>query len=236
MCDFNYIGSELDLFSEARNWKAYYGGIIRRYLGSEVLEVGAGIGTTTLSLCQGNQKRWICLEPDPNLSKRLKSSLLNNSLLNCCEIKVGTLVDLSPAEMFDSIIYIDVLEHIEDHINETRLAVNHLRKGGVLIVLAPAYQWLFTPFDESIGHYRRYNRKSLSKTVPSTLELVDLKYVDCVGLLASISNRLILKSKMPSRQQILFWDKYMIPISRKIDPLIRHSFGKSILGIWRKYQ
>ena len=51
MADYTYIGSELELFSEASNWKAYYARLIRPYLGEEVLEVGAGIGATTASLC-----------------------------------------------------------------------------------------------------------------------------------------------------------------------------------------
>ncbi|MEQ9000839.1 MAG: class I SAM-dependent methyltransferase [Coleofasciculus sp. B1-GNL1-01] len=234
MNNFHYVGSELRLFSEAQNWKAYYASIIRQYLGSEVLEVGAGIGTTTERLCQRNEKRWICLEPDPVLVKILESSLQKNSLLSCCEIRNGIISDLSADERFDSILYIDVLEHIKDDINETRLAVNHLNKGGLLIILVPAYQWLYTPFDSSIGHYRRYNKNTLSKTIPSSLKVVYLNYLDCAGLLASISNRLILKSKMPNRRQILVWDRYMIPISRTLDSLILHSFGKSILGIWRK--
>lgn len=234
MTNYSYIGSELELFREARNWKAYYSHLLRSYLGNEVLEVGAGIGTTTETLCKGSQRRWVCLEPDPVLVKTLKSSIINGCLPKCCEARSGTLSDLNYEETFETIIYIDVLEHIKNDRAETRLAASHLKNGGFLVVLAPAHQWLFTPFDEAIGHYRRYNKSMLSAIVPNNLECITLMYLDCIGLIASLGNRFILKSKMPNRKQILLWDKVMIPLSKKIDPLIQYSVGKSILGIWQK--
>ena len=234
MTNLSYIGSELELFRKAHNWKAYWSLLVRKYLGAEVLEVGAGIGGTTEALCKGNQKRWVCLEPDPVLVNTLKSSIIEGCLSSCCEVMTGTLLDLNHEEMFDTIIYIDVLEHIKDDRNEMTLAASYLKEGGFLVVLAPAHQWLFTPFDKSIGHYRRYNRRMLSTIAPETLECVSLMYLDCIGLLASLSNRLILKSKMPSRKQILLWDTMMVPLSRGLDPLLQYSIGKSILCVWQK--
>lgn len=235
MTNYSYIGSELELFSEARNWKAYYRQSIKKYLGAEVLEVGAGIGSTTEFLCRGNHQRWLCLEPDPQLAKTLNSYIASGSLPQCCELKVGTLLDLNPKEKFDNIIYIDVLEHIKDDKSEIKNVYSHLKEGGFLVVLAPAHQWLFTPFDEAIGHYRRYNKRMLKAIITSEeFKCISLRYLDCVGLIASLGNRLLLKSKMPNKQQILLWDKVMVPISKIVDPLIQYSMGKSILGIWQK--
>ena len=235
MTNYSYIGSELELFSEARNWKAYYRQSIKKYLGAEVLEVGAGIGSTTEFLCRGNHQRWLCLEPDPQLAKTLNSYIASGSLPKCCELKVGTLLDLNPKEKFDNIIYIDVLEHIKDDIFEIENVYFYLKQGGFLVVLAPAHQWLFTPFDEAIGHYRRYNKRMLKAIITSEkFKCISLRYLDCVGLIASLGNRLLLKSKMPNKQQILLWDKVMVPISKIVDPFIQYSVGKSILGIWQK--
>jgi hypothetical protein len=74
----------------------------------------------------------------------------------------------------------------------------------------------------------------LSTLAPETLVSVSLMYLDCIGLLASLSNRLILKSKMPSMKQILLWDTMMVPLSRGLDPLLQYSVGKSILCVWQK--
>ncbi len=152
----------------------------------------------------------------------------------CCEVRVGTIADLSAEEIFDTVLYIDVLEHLKDDRADLELATTHLKTRGFLIILAPAHQELFTSFDRAIGHYRRYNRRSLSSIVPSVLRRHELHYADSIGAIASVANRFILKSAMPTANQIALWDKALIPISRIIDPLILYSLGKSIIGVWQK--
>ena len=230
MTSYRYVGSELELFREAKNWKDYYARMIRGYLGAEVLEVGAGIGGTTKMLCRAQHDRWVCLEPDVLLVDTLKA---DPTLPAICEVRQGSLADLPTEECFDAILYIDVLEHIEDDQAELERVTAHLKPGGFLIVLAPAHQWLFSPFDRSIGHYRRYNRPMLRRLTPSGLTLVSLKYLDSVGLLASLSNRW-LKQRMPTLGQIKLWDTWMVPISRRVDVILNYAIGKSILGVWRR--
>jgi SAM-dependent methyltransferase len=234
MSDLSYKGSELELFEKAENWKAYYQNLIRDYLGHEVLEVGGGIGATTRALCGDKQRRWLCLEPDPAMGDRIEALITNHELPSACEIRVGRVSDLQPEETFDTIIYIDVLEHIENDREELNSSVAHLKPGGFLVVLSPAHQWLYTPFDEAIGHHRRYNKNTLLAVIPEGLERVELKYLDSVGALASAGNRLILKSHMPSAQQLAVWDRMLIPLSKLVDPLLGYRAGKSVLGVWRK--
>jgi SAM-dependent methyltransferase len=234
MNDLSYKGSELELFEKAENWKAYYQNLIRNYLGQEVLEVGAGIGATTRALCGEKQSRWLCLEPDPVMGKRIGSLITNHELPSTCEVRVGLVSDLQPQESFDTIIYVDVLEHIENDRDELKLSLSHLKPGGFLVVLSPAHQWLYTPFDEAIGHHRRYNKNTLSALIPEGLDQVELKYLDCVGALASLGNRLVLKSSIPSVKQLAVWDKLMVPLSKLLDPMLGYRAGKSVLGVWRK--
>jgi len=143
-------------------------------------------------------------------------------------------MDLQPEEMFDTIIYIDVLEHIANDREELKASCFHLKPGGFLVVLSPAHQSLYTPFDEAIGHHRRYNKHTLSAAVPEDLERIELKYLDSVGAIASLGNRFVLKSNLPSARQLSVWDKLMIPLSRVVDPLLGYRAGKSVLGVWRK--
>jgi SAM-dependent methyltransferase len=155
-------------------------------------------------------------------------------LPECCEVAAGTLTDMPAAELFDTVLYVDVLEHIEEDRAEIALATTHLRPGGWLLVLAPAHKWLYTPFDVAIGHYRRYTKTDLKRLGAEPLDCIGLRYLDSAGLLASLANRFMLKSSMPSGRQIAFWDRVMVPFSRLIDPIIGYSVGKSVLGIWRK--
>ena len=61
-----------------------------------------------------------------------------------------------------------------------------------------------------------------------------MAYMDCVGLLASLGNSLLLKASMPTQRQIRIWDDWMVPLSRCLDPILGHRLGKSILTVWRK--
>jgi SAM-dependent methyltransferase len=150
-----------------------------------------------------------------------------------CEARAISSTELPAEEKFDSIIYIDVLEHIEEDKKELLTISRHLKKNGFLIILCPAHQKLFTPFDAAIGHFRRYNKRLLTDAAPPNLKCIKLIYLDSVGLLASLGNKLILNSSSPSYKQIQFWDKMLVPISRLTDPISRFRIGKSILGVWQ---
>lgn len=194
-----------------------------------MLEVGAGIGANTETLSSLGFRSWVCLEPDPSLAAQIP---LGGAAPP--EVIVGATGDLPPGRTFDTILYLDVLEHIEDDRNELARAERLLRPGGALIVLAPAHPFLYTPFDAAIGHYRRYTAPSLRAAAPSSLRLRRLEYLDSAGLLASLANRLWLRSATPTEAQIRLWDTLLVPCSMLIDRLTWGRLGKSVLGIWTK--
>jgi SAM-dependent methyltransferase len=229
-----YIGQELAIFAHALNWKEYYTSIIRPYFGRRVVEVGAGLGITTKVMCDGNHLEWICLEPDPDLRSRIDRLILDGELPACCETRAGFVSSLPPEDKFDTFIYIDVLEHIEDDRSELEEAAARLSAGGHLIVLSPAFNFLFSPFDRSIGHYRRYNKRIYRALTPQGCTPEKMVYLDSAGALTSLMNRLVLSQSMPTVRQIVFWDRWIIPVTRWIDPLLLHGFGRSLLGIWKK--
>ena len=232
MSAYEYVGTELEMFAQASNWKRYLWLRMRRFLGPDVLEIGAGLGGTTQALLRQEHRRWVCAEPDPKLAAQLQEKIDKGQLPACCELHIGTLADIPAHDAFDAILYVDVLEHIEDDLGEVKRAAERLKTDGRLIVLAPAHQWLFTPFDEEVGHFRRYNRHMLRSLTPEPLQLERCEYLDSCGLLASLGNRLILNSKMPSLQQILFWDRTLVRMSRCVDPVIFRLAGKSILAVF----
>lgn len=224
-----YVGSELELFARARHWKSYFCDQIKPFLGSEVAEVGAGLGgTTRILLADGARHlRWVCLEPDVELAEQI------DQLPNFCEVHCSTLEPL-PDSSFDSILYIDVLEHIEHDRAELESALRRLRPGGHLVVLSPAHQFLFSPFDQAIGHFRRYSRAGLTACGPAGSRLVRARYLDSLGFFLSLANSRLLRQSMPTPRQIAFWDSVVVPISRWLDPLLGYHFGKTVLCVWRK--
>jgi len=231
---FQYIGTELSLFSKAINWKTYFSGFLRPLLVGRVLEVGAGIGSTTKALCDGTQQDWTCLEPDAELALTLHCKILSGELPKCCRVQNSQAKDLSTDAQYDTILYIDVLEHVQDDSEELSIIANHLAPGGFLAILAPAHQFLFSEFDQAIGHCRRYNLKSMERAVPCSLTGIRLCYLDSFGLIASIANKTLSRQSMPTVRQIEFWDRHLIPLSRIFDWFIHYRIGKSVIGIWKK--
>lgn len=234
MADYQYIGSELELFSAAMNWKEYWSSKIKPYLKGSIVEVGAGIGANTLLLSSGAEGKWICLEPDLELLNELKQRTNALSHRSNLELFCGTLDALPAGQRYDSILYIDVMEHIEDDSGEANRAASRLSPGGHLIVLSPAHQYLFSPFDAAIGHCRRYNKSTLRRIQPKGLQEVAMFYLDSAGMLLSAANRILLQQSMPTRQQLSVWDRYIVPLSRRLDPLFGNRIGKTIVGVWRK--
>ncbi|MBR0674290.1 class I SAM-dependent methyltransferase [Neoroseomonas soli] len=232
---FHYVGTELDVFSEAHNWRAYWTGMVRPLLGRTVLEVGAGIGSATRSLWTPAVAHWLALEPDDALSDRLRRTVAEMNAPTI-EVRSATVAELPAEETFDTALYIDVLEHIDGDLEEVARVAQHIRPGGHIVVLAPAHQWLFTPFDKALGHFRRYDRRSLGRLTPDGFSMLALRYLDSVGMLASLGNRLVLRSAAPTPAQIALWDGRMVPLSRRLDGLLRFRCGKSILGVWQKLE
>jgi 2-polyprenyl-3-methyl-5-hydroxy-6-metoxy-1,4-benzoquinol methylase len=234
MSELKYVGSELHLFAAAKNWKTYWSRQIRPFLSGDILEVGAGIGSNTRFLNPGGVGRWVCLEPDPELAAQLVRNSEETKSPPGYETVCGTLESLSGEQEFDTIIYIDVLEHIDKDREELHQAASRLRAGGRVIVLSPAHQRLFSPFDAAIGHFRRYNRPMLQRISPASLQLERMRYLDSAGLMLSAANMILLRQSMPTEAQLRFWDNWIVPVSRVLDRLFLYSVGKTIIAVWRK--
>jgi SAM-dependent methyltransferase len=229
---FTYPGTELELFRHARNWKAYFSRTLKPFITGNVLEAGAGIGATTRLLNDGSARSWLLLEPDEAMNAGLEMQLKEGKLPANCSVKKGT-IDLL-TEKFDTIIYIDVLEHIENDARELIHASSLLNPGGHLLVLSPAFPFLYNPFDKAIGHFRRYTKNQLRRITPTGLSLDSCRYYDSAGFFAAAANKLFLRKKTPSQKQVLFWDRWLVPVSRVTDKLFFHSFGKSVIAIWHR--
>ncbi|HVC59474.1 MAG TPA: methyltransferase domain-containing protein [Acetobacteraceae bacterium] len=228
----HYIGSELELFSIATNWKGYVARQFSRFVGGRVLDVGAGIGSNIPYLHTPSVTEWTALEPDPVLAAVIAGRIDNGELPASCRVLNGTVDTLAAAECFDTILYLDVIEHIEDDAAELRRAASHLAPHGRLVVLAPAHQFLFSPFDAVIGHHRRYTAQSLRGAGPPGCRVELCRMLDSVGFFASLANRIMLRSEQPSPAQIRFWDRILVPLSRLTDRTSGFTFGKSVAIVW----
>jgi SAM-dependent methyltransferase len=237
LAELAYVGGELELFAQAKNWKRRLARELALHLGGKVLEVGAGLGGTTASLLsEARPSAWTALEPDAQLFAKLErvAGELTQAHGVPVHARLGTMDELALEERFDAVLYVDVLEHIEDDRGELARAAARLDPGGRLVVLAPAHQSLYSEFDRAIGHFRRYDRRSLAAVAPSGVALERITYLDSVGWLASLGNRLLLRRELPTPAQVRLWDGVLVPLSGVLDRVLCGRFGKSVLAVWRQ--
>lgn len=227
MTGADYIGKELELFSHATRWKRYWQSKLAPYVRGAVAEIGAGIGANT-PFFMAHAKAMTVTELDSAQCDIIRERFSNQA------VTIHNAPLSSVTGLYYTICYIDVLEHIEDDRGELALAYEKLSPGGNLVILAPAHQWLFSPFDNAVGHYRRYNKTTLLALKPAGAQCKKAFYLDSVGCAASFANRILLGQSMPTVKQILLWDRMMVPLSRLIDPLLGFMFGKTVIVIFSK--
>tara|TARA_B110000259_G_scaffold95514_1_gene110517 strand:+ start:221 stop:670 length:450 start_codon:yes stop_codon:yes gene_type:complete len=137
-------------------------------------------------------------------------------------------------EQFDVIIYLHVLEHIKDDVNEIKEATKRLNKNGFLIFMVPAHQKIYSNLDKAVGHFRRYEIDFFKKNFES-LEQIEIKFLDTLGFFLYYLNKFTFKNEVfPSKFKIFIWDKIFTPITILVDFLFRYKFGKCILAIYKK--
>lgn len=231
---FAYQGAELEAFAEAINWKRYWSSKLKPLTGESVIEVGAGLGSSTRYLCGNDHSAWLCLDPDPAHAAHLEALASAGELPAACKVICGVLGDLAVDLQVDTILYIDVLEHIEKDEDEMRCAAAHLKLGGRVIVLAPAFNSTYSEFDRTVGHFRRYTKSDASRLTVDGLVIERIFYIDCVGFAAALANRIFLKTSTPSKGQVLLWDRALVPMSTYADRVFGSLFGKTIIMMWKK--
>ncbi len=229
---FEYTGNELELFAGAKNWKQYVAGLVKPFIKGDVLEAGAGIGSNTALFFTDAVNSWVLLEPDKKFCGTLETMLSENKLPNNCSIFNGRTNQLK--KKFDCIIYIDVIEHIDNDKAEIATAIELLHPGGHLVVLSPAHNFLMSRFDKAIGHYRRYSKKTLLQVANEKMRIEKILYTDSMGLLASLANKFFLKQQYPTKKQLHFWDSYIIPVSKIADRILLYKTGKTVIAVWEK--
>ena len=227
MKTIQYDGFELEHFDSAYNFRKYQLFLIKDYISDKFLEVGPGKGGFTFFY--GNLvNKPMLIEPEKKLYKILKKNLKKKKFIirNCTIDKINN--------KFDTIIYFDVLEHIKNDIKEVSIASKKVKKNKYLIFNVPAYQSLYSNFDKSVGHHKRYNKKDFLKISKKTgLKIEKLIYYDSIGFLFLILNRVFSLKQSNLKNKLYLWN-LLIPLSRLIDFLTFNKFGKSLLCIFKK--
>jgi SAM-dependent methyltransferase len=229
-----YHGRDLEAMDFAENYHRWILADFRSYLGAQVVEVGAGTGAfSELLLAESGLRRLVAIEPDRGMHERLAERLHADPRVVHHRAFLSEVAG-EYTSAADAVCYVNVLEHIADDAGELAVARETLRPGGHLCVFVPALPWLYSEFDASIGHCRRYTRRELvGKVRDAGFEIVRARYFDVAGILPwLIVFRLMRRTLVAG--QVSAYDRFVVPVMRRLEGVLAPPVGKNLLLVGRK--
>ena len=223
----------LHALSAAPRFNRWMADTIRPHVRERVLEIGAGIGNLTRALVRG-RKRYAATDINPEHLARLKSRFVHRMNLEAHFCDLTRAEDFRPfLDDMDTVICLNVLEHVEDDHAGLANIFSALSPGGRAIVLVPEGQSVFGTIDEALGHFRRYSEAELkSKMEQAGFQVEQIIRFNRVSRPAWFVSGRILKRRSLEWNQMRLYDRF-VWLWRRIDKLLPWR-PTSIIGIARK--
>ena len=235
----DYAGRDLEAMSWAVNYHRWILQVFTPYLGSRLVEVGAGKGSFSELLLERRPHSLSLVEPSAamyaELVERLKPLSTSTEVVTYQTTFEHIADRIRVTQHPDSIIYVNVLEHIADDQMELTSISRALEKGGRVFIFVPALSWLFGSFDKRIGHYRRYTKSELAaKCASAGLKVILVNYFDFIGVAPWWIKYRLLKSEQLETPAVKFYDAYVVPLAKAIESLVSPPIGKNVILIAEK--
>jgi 2-polyprenyl-3-methyl-5-hydroxy-6-metoxy-1,4-benzoquinol methylase len=210
---------------------------LQPYLGDQVLE--AGCGTGTLSHYLRHKDHVCCVDFEESYINKLKADYCHYSNMDFRVVDLGLIEEENFTDRsFDSIICINVLEHVEHDKSTTRGFSKLLCPGGRLLLYVPAFPSLYCGMDKNLNHFRRYTKRSLQKLLKEGgFEIERLEYANLFGYFGWLINGKVLKKEILGSSQLAFYES-LTPIFKVIENVLEKitglPFGLSLYVVARK--
>jgi len=225
----------LDHFNDAPAFNSWLFEQIFPYCKGCVLEAGSGIGNIS-GLMLDKHLKVVLSDLRSEYCELLERKYAGNP-----DLQGVYLLDLSVADFenrypdllhrFDSVVALNVIEHIREDALAVRNAMKLLRNGGNLIVLVPAGQYLYNRFDRELGHFRRYAKGDLIKLLTGTgLKVLHTDYFNFGGIFGWWFSGSVMKNRIIPRSQLKIFNR-LVPVFRIVDRLVAHAAGVSVIAV-----
>ncbi|GEJ55645.1 glycosyltransferase [Anaeromyxobacter diazotrophicus] len=205
----------LGRLARAPRFNAWMADTIRPFLGSRVLEIGSGTGNLTRQLIP--RRRYVASDINPLYLQTLRGLTPDRPYLDAQLTDVTALESFPRVRDFDTVICLNVIEHVDDDRGALANIRSALAQGGHAIVLVPQGEGLFGTLDEVLGHKRRYSEASLRKLAADAgFEVKQVLRFNRVGSFAWWLNGRVLRRRTFGLMQIKLLN-LLTPLFRKID-------------------
>ncbi len=229
-----YIVQDQERMHVARRYFRWQHQLAQQAIGSRILEVGCGVGNFTELLA--HRELVVAVDSEPACIQSLVENLgaRRNVMTAVMDITDPSFPELAK-HRFDSVVCLNVLEHVQDD----RLALANLAavlpEGGKLVLIVPAFQGLYGPIDVRLAHCRRYSKRGLADLASSVgFETSVSRYMNFIGFFAWWFNARVTKRTKQSSFQIALFDVLIVPWMSQIERFVEPPVGQSIFAILTK--
>lgn len=228
----------LEVIAQAKRFNRWMYETIEPFCSGKILEIGSGIGNISefflhdgksivLSDLRKNYLEYLEKKFSyyPNLAGIDQIDLVDPDIQARFSHGFGT---------FDTVYALNVVEHIEDDHLAIRNMASFLKDNGHMIILVPAYNFLYNRFDRTLGHYRRYSRKTLTSLLEKNrLKVIHSRYFNLAGTVGwYVSGKLQKNETIPGKQMKLY--NRLVPLFRILDRIFLNAAGLSVIAVARK--
>ena len=223
------MGAEtLECLAGAVRYNAWMFDRIRPWVGSRVLEIGSGIGNLSAFLL--DRERLVLTDTREEYLARLRTRFANRSNISVAHLYLPHDDRAVAGQHFDTIICLNVLEHVEDDIGSLTAVRKLLEPRGRLVLLVPALPALYGSIDRALGHHRRYTRNALIATLERTgFQLAHIEYFNLAGIPGWWwAGRVLGRQTIPAGSLRLY-DR-LVPLFR-LERLIPWRVGQSLIAV-----
>ncbi len=207
---------------------------IKKHVRGKVLEIGCGIGNITDYLIK-DAVNVTATDIDDSYIKYAKKKYLKSRKVKIIKMDIMKPNKKIIKEKYDTVVMLNVLEHIKDDSKAVKNACAALKKGGKFIILVPAMQWIYGETDRALGHHKRYEKKDIEKLFKnSQMEIKEIFYSNLPGMFGwFISGRIFKEKKIPINQARIF-DRYVLPVVKLTESVIKPFMGQSLIATAEK--
>ncbi|MEL6813761.1 MAG: class I SAM-dependent methyltransferase [Cyanobacteria bacterium J06598_3] len=216
----------LDHLQSATHYNQWIFSHIQPHIKGRTLEVGCGNGNFTTLIAQ-HCPQLLAVDLDPTYTQQTQARL---QAYDHVKVLTADATTLACAQSFDTIIMLDVLEHIADDVSILRRLSQYLAPGGTLILKVPALDTLYNSLDQAVGHHRRYTPKTLEATLSCANFLAPtLQYFNMVGIFGWWLNGQLQRTNPPGEQ--VGWFDRCVPLFQSVETTLGCPVGLSLFAV-----
>ena len=230
---FSTMTSAIEFADNYNNWILSK---FKPYIGQNLLEVGTG---------QGNFKKYLSKTTDQYYSVDIDAEVIERAKMRdpegsffVSDISKPEFVEMAKKINIDTVLCVNVFEHIPAQQEAMDNMLNILQTGGHLFIFVPAFMSLFSDMDRLVGHVTRYTKTTMKQFIPKkNCEVVKLEYFNPIGGFGWWINKFKKHDNINSpslNNQVVFFDKFVVPISKSLNIITNSFFGQSLILILKK--